>query len=172
MTHDPDNFDNLDNLLKPRPGPNLPDEVFEQTTRTLRRRAQSRRALKYAGLAGLLMGSFALGWLVKPSTINPVAIQNEGKEESASPTPQPAVLNDTPSYATLTPDQLEQKAELSDDPKVVARFYKLAGDAYLARNRYDEALRCYTLHISASKDTVLHRDDSWLLCSVKSTHNK
>lgn len=160
--------DDLDHLLKPRPGPTLSDAVFEQTARTIRRRARIRLTMKATGLAALVVSGFVLGWLAKPAAVR-VESNPPDRVESQEQKPIP---HETSEYADLTPDQLEQKAELSDDSKLVARFYKLAGDAYLARRRYDEAMRCYTLHIAAGKDTEIHRDDSWLLCSVKSTHSK
>ena len=157
--------DDLDDLLRPRTGPLPSSDVLECTTRIIRNRARWRLTMKACGLVVILLTGIAIGWSAKP---NPEPRQ----VELPAPAATPPVIDDGSSFAKFTPDQFEQRAELADDTKEIAKFYKLAGDAYLARSRFDEASRCYRLHVTASRDTMLDRDDSWLLCSIKTTSLK
>jgi hypothetical protein len=70
---------------------------------------------------------------------------------------------------SLSGSQTELQAEQEDDPNAAARFYKLAGDAFLRDQDYANASRCYRLFLVRVGDTALaiNPDDSWLLTSLK-----
>lgn len=155
--------DDLLPLLQPRTKGSLPSaDVFERTYQVIRFRSCVRRVAKIAVITAIFLSGIGIGWLVKPAPAQPVI-------ENTPPSPSIVIPGDEPVYAALSADQLEQKAELADDPLVVAKFYKLAGDLYFQKKQFDEASRCYRLHVLKSRDTNLASDDSWLLCSVKTS---
>lgn len=159
-----DSDDELLPLLTPHGGPNVTDDAFARSLRVLQSRARFQRVIKASALVAVLGLGIAIGWFAKPTPVvepvkPPDAIE-EATQDGSSP------------YVALTPDQIEQKAELADDRGEAGKYYKLAGDAYLARQRYDEAARCYRLFVNMSRETDLAKDDSWLLCSVKITSKK
>jgi hypothetical protein len=157
--------DELLPLLKPYSGSAVNNDAFARSLRVLQSRARVHRAVKLLSLVVVLGLGIAIGWFAKPTPavepINPppVAIPESPQDGSST-------------HVALTPDQIEQKAELSDDRSEAGKFYKLAGDAYLARQRYDEAARCYRLFVNLSRETRLVTDDSWLLSSVKITSQR
>ena len=159
-----DNDDDLMMFLKPHTAPTRTDDVFVSSLRVLQSRARFRRVIKASALVAIMGLGIAIGWFAKPTPAveqvkPPVAIEETSQDGSST-------------YVALTPDQIEQKAELADDRGEAGKYYKLAGDAYLARQRYDEAARCYRLFVNMSRETDLVKDDSWLLCSVKITSKK
>ena len=149
----------LDDLLTPKATTTGSDTAFDASFRVLRNRARLRMAGRTLGAGTLLALGVAVGWVMKPTPV---------------PSVVPSVVSEAPPepervYAAATPDQLEQRAELADDVADVAKFYKLAGDAYLTKQQYDEAARCYRLHVKTCRETNLGKDDSWLLCSIKTS---
>lgn len=159
-----DSDDELLPLLKPHDALASNEKLFAETMRILQRRAMIRRIAKMGGLVAVFAIGIAIGWFAKPTpvveAVKPAVVVDEAPQDGSS------------TYVALTPDQIEQKAELADDRGEAGKYYKLAGDAYLARQRYDEAARCYRLFVNMSRDTDLGKDDSWLLCSVKITTQK
>jgi hypothetical protein len=159
-----DSDDELLPLLTPHGGPIVTDEAFARSLRVLQSRARFRRVIKASALVAVLGLGIAIGWFAKPTP-------------AVEPSKPPVAIEEAPhdgssTFVALTPDQIEQKAELADDRGESGKYYKLAGDAYLARQRYDEAARCYRLFVNLSRETDLGKDDSWLLCSVKITSKK
>lgn len=159
-----DSNDDLLPLLKPHDGPAANEALFAETMRILQRRAWLRRIARACGLVAVFALGIAIGWFAKPMPVG-------------EPVKPPVVVDEAPpdvssTYVALTPDQIEQKAELADDRGEAGKYYKLAGDAYLARQRYDEAARCYRLFVNMSRETDLAKDDSWLLSSVKITSQR
>lgn len=158
-----DSHDELLPLLMPHCGSKVNDDAFARSLRVLQSRARFHRAMKSLALVAVLGLGIAIGWLAKP-------YQSVEQIDRTVPVSTPSDGGAT--YVELTPDQIEQKAELSDDHGEAGQYYKLAGDAYLARQRYDEAARCYRLFVNMSRETNLGKDDSWLLCSIKITSQK
>ena len=159
-----DSNDELLPLLTPQGGPSVTDDAFIRSLRVLQSRARLHRVVKSTTIVAVLALGIAIGWFVKPTP----AMERVDPPMAVEPIPQ----DGSSTYVALTPDQIEQKAELADDRGEAGTFYKLAGDAYLARQRYDEAARCYRLFVNLSRETDLGKDDSWLLCSVKITSQK
>lgn len=159
-----DNDDELLPLLTPHGGSVVNDNAFARSLRVLQSRARFLRAAKSMALVAVLGLGIAIGWFAKPTP----AMERVDPPKAVEPTPP----DGSSTFVELTPDQIEQKAELSDDRGESGKYYKLAGDAYLARQRYDEAARCYRLFVNLSRETDLGKDDSWLLCSVKITSQK
>ena len=159
-----DSDDELLPILSPHGGQSTTDDAFIRSLRVLQSRARFQRVIKALALVVVLGLGIAIGWFAKPTP-------------AVEPSKAPVAIEEAPpdgssTYVALTPDQIEQKAELADDRGEAGKYYKLAGDAYLARQRYDEAARCYRLFVNLSRETDLGKDDSWLLCSVKITSQK
>jgi hypothetical protein len=159
-----DSHDELLPLLTPQGGSKVNDDAFARSLRVLQSRARVQRAVKSLALVAVLGLGIAIGWLAKPTP----AMQHVDPPMAV----EPPVPDGSSTYVELTPDQIEQKAELVDDRVEAGKYYKLAGDAYLARQRYDEAARCYRLFVNLSRETNLGKDDSWLLSSVKITSQR
>lgn len=159
-----DSHDELMPLLTPHGVSAVNNDAFARSLRVLQSRARFHRAVKSMALVAVLGLGIAIGWLAKPTP----AMERVDPPMAVEPTPP----DGGSTFVELTPDQIEQKAELSDDRGEAGQYYKLAGDAYLARQRYDEAARCYRLFVNMSRDTNLGKDDSWLLCSIKITSQK
>jgi hypothetical protein len=139
-------------------------ELLAASTRILRRRVMIRRVSRVAAVVAVFALGGAAGWLVKPAQI---------EREFVYVTPEPAVLAPEPPRTeppVLSPNELELKAELSDDKALVARLYREAGDKYLSEIRdYGQAARCYRLHLKAAEpaEQKVATNDSWLLISMK-----
>jgi hypothetical protein len=160
--------DDLEHLLKPDEGQSANPDAFAASLRILKRRATIRRAVSWLGCLLLLGSGVGLGWLIKPDAVAvevPVPVQ--------VPVTAPESSGMLARAAEESPDHWEQKAELADDRDVAAAFYKQAGDAYLTRQRYDEAARCYRLHLArgGASQRPFQTNDSWLLCSIKTTYS-
>jgi hypothetical protein len=175
---DPDDLDEL--LAPPATGatPGLRDAIRRRTERRLAFGRWARRGVKLA--ATLLMGAavFAAGV--------GVGVWRTGDREKLIPVPQVEVVAvPTPVFVPVgfgsaeqvpTPDasptaaKLELNAELQDDPTAAAKFYRQAGDRYLADEQdYANAARCYRLFLARAGDDALSPEpgDSWLLTSLK-----
>lgn len=133
------------------------------TTRTLHRGRRLRRALVVAGVVVSFVGGGVSGWLVKPTP--PTVVVVASGEPDAVP---PSKL--LPVEVELTPEQLELRAELADDPFATARLFREAGDRFLTDRRdYENAARCYRRHLAVADDDTrkASASDSWMLHTMK-----
>jgi len=173
-----DSNDDLSEMLAPkprRPSTELRDRLLRQTEALLIRQ----RWVRASGRIGLIAAVFALGalsgWLARP--VPPSDHGNLPQPEIVVvpvvvPVTVPVEADSTGSRDVArqrSGSQTELLAEQEDDPKSAAKFYKLAGDAFLSEQDYPNASRCYRLYLVRAGDTALSlaADDSWLLTSIK-----
>lgn len=146
------------------PDPARRVNTLSATVRTLHRGRQLRRALVVAGVVVSFIGGGVSGWLAKPTPLTVVVIASH--EPDATPPNKPL-----PVEIELTPEQLELRAELADDPSAAARLFREAGDRFLTDRRdYENAARCYRRHLAVADDHARKESasDSWMLHTMKS----
>jgi hypothetical protein len=153
--------DELDRLLGPTPNTDssvtMPAELLARTQDRLSRAVLLRRAGAVLGVLLLMAGSAVGGWLLQPERMSVVIDRT-----THAPAPERVPI--------LTPDQLEQQAELSDDPATIARLYAEAGDKHLNdRTEPGEAARCYRLSLQAGgkANAEAKPTDTWLFAEMK-----
>jgi hypothetical protein len=141
----------------------VPPELLERTGTVLRRSVLLRRVGTVLGVL-LLMGASAVGgWLLQPERLGVEIVRITLASEPASAVPN------------FTADQLEQQAELSDDPTTIARLYAEAGDKQLNDNREPgEAARCYRLSLQAGGQAHAEAKptDTWLFAEMKNQYQR
>jgi len=160
--------DDLASVLGPVPVP-LSDparraDTLAVTTRILHRGQRVRRGLVAAGVVVSFVAGGVSGWLVKPAA--PVMVFNSPDPDIVPPSNPPTVIEEP-----LTPEELELRAELSDNPAETARLFREAGDRFLTvRRDYENAARCYRRHLSVADADVqkVSASDSWMLHTMKS----
>jgi hypothetical protein len=167
--------DDLEDLLRPRPGtpsPALRDALLLRTERALVCARWVSRAAKVAAVAALVAVGIGVGWVIRPERVVEVAgaeravpvfvpfflsVEVDGSRPPVSPEP--------PLSATAA----ELQAEQADDTAEAAKLYRAAGDRFLDRQDYRNATRCYRLFLARAGDDglSLESSDSWLLTSLK-----
>jgi hypothetical protein len=155
--------DELEHLLGPKASAGtsgtMSAELLERTQAVLWRAQIVRRTFTVLGVV-LLMGlSAAVGWLAQPEKVSVEIVRT-------TRTTEPTML--VPSF---TADQLEQQAELANDPAIIARLYAEAGDKHLNdRTEPGEAARCYRLSLQAGGKAHAEAKptDTWLFAEMKS----
>jgi hypothetical protein len=170
-----DTHDDLEDLLRPRPGtpdPALRDALLLRTQRVLVRARWLHRAANVAAVAALLVVGIGVGLVLRPDRVVEVA-----GAERAVPVfvpfflsvevdgSRPPVSPELPPSATVA----ELQAEQADDQAEAAKLYRAAGDRFLRDEDYRNATRCYRLFLTRSGDDGLSLEpgDSWLLTSLK-----
>lgn len=164
MTEPPDDLAGVLRPLFADPDAVRRQAVLRQTAGVLRRRVFVRRGLTAVAAVALFAAGGVVGWVAKPTSA-PVVV-NVPPEQAPPPTsPRPET-----EAKPLSAEQLELRAELTDDPADAARLYREAGDRFLTDRDYDNAARCYRRHLSAADadGRKVSADDSWLLMSLKS----
>ena len=139
----------------------MPAVLLQRTQAVLRRARFLRRVGVVLGVLLLMGGSAAAGWLAQPEHLSVEIIRTTRTPEPASAVP------------VFTADQLEQQAELSDDPANIARLYAEAGDKHLNdRTEPGEAARCYRLSLQAGGKAHAEAKptDTWLFADMKSEY--
>jgi hypothetical protein len=173
MTEPPDD---LEELLAPRPStssPSLRDALLRQTERRHALGRRLRLAVRSGAIAGVLAVGGVAGWLsrgpdsspgraeavveVIPVPVLVPVLPRQADDASGSPAPPPSA------------SAAELRAEQEDDPRVAARLYRQAGDAFLRDQDYPNATRCYRLYMTRAGDAglALDSEDTWLLVSLK-----
>ena len=168
--------DELADVLAPRPGTPSPEfraELLRRTERHLARVRWVRRGAKAVAVAAV----FLAGWFARSSSVPPPLPASVPDPVVVPvvvlvPVPTPAPVADapgSPEQAPGSPAAAELLAEQADDRAEAARLYRVAGDAFLGRQDYPNAARCYRLFLARSGDTGLSLEpaDSWLLTSLK-----
>lgn len=160
--------DDLDGLLGNPPvsshDPGRRATTLAATSRVLHRERQFRRVLVAAGVIAAFGAGGVCGWWAKPSPATVVVV--------TPPEPVASPSNSSPAVAveSLTPEQLEVRAELAEDPAEAARLFREAGDRFLtARRDYENAARCYRRHLAVADDDArkASSSDSWMLHTMK-----
>jgi hypothetical protein len=170
--------DDLQEILatKPEQTPaELRARLLRQTECRLNYRRWLRRGIRGSSIAGVFVLGGLTGWLTRPDPL-PVTVASQPPEfvfvpvmvpiptpaESGSSGPQ-EIAQQLSGYRT------ELQAEQEDDPRAMAKLYKLAGDAFLGEQDYPNASRCYRMFLVRAGDAALsiNPDDSWLLTSLK-----
>jgi hypothetical protein len=150
--------DDIDHVLAP-PAASAPVDAFTASVAVLQRTARTRRYVRGASVALAVCLAAVGGWFARPQ---PQTIVSETWV-------RPTLMDSPMTIAQADPHKLEIQAELAETMDETAKFYRQAGDAYLARTDYGEASRCYKLFLKHGGPNVrdLVRGDSWLLCTLK-----
>jgi hypothetical protein len=137
----------------------VPTELLQRTHSVLRRARLIRQIGAVLCVLVLMATSAAAGWLSHPERLSMEIVRATQRVEPTQLAP------------SFTADQLEQQAELSDDPATVARLYAEAGDKHLNdRTEPGEAARCYRLSLQAGGKAHAEAKptDTWLFAEMKS----
>ena len=135
-----DPTDDLAGVLSPMPAtppdPARRASTLAATTGVLLWGRTLRRAMVTTGVVAAFVAGGVCGWLAKP-TLAPVEVTAASVPVTTHPSnPSPVEVE------PLTPEQLELRAELSDEPSEAARLFREAGDRFLTVNRdYENAAR-------------------------------
>ena len=137
----------------------LPPELLLLRTQAVLDRAKWIRRLSILlGVLLLMAASAAAGWLAHPERLSVEITRATQRAEPTQLVPR------------LTADQLEQQAELADDPATITRLYAEAGDKHLNdRTEPGEAARCYRLSLQAGGKAQAEAKptDTWLFAEMK-----
>ncbi|HEY1377534.1 MAG TPA: hypothetical protein VGF55_12110 [Gemmataceae bacterium] len=168
-------MDDLDDLLTPKPPPELPglrDAVLGDAARVQRRRRWVVRGRRIAVLAACYTAGLMTAWHWPQAQLppRPTVVERE-------PPPPPEPANPPPDadpYRNDPPERLERWAFISSGEKRVG-LYRRAGDGFLRRDDVAAALRCYrrALDGGTAADLAIRADtDTWLLMSLKVARQK
>ena len=155
------------------PTPEAPDPARREQLLRLTARRIRPRPRRWPALLALGIG-LAVGWFAKPPTERVERVEVPVEVRVGVPVRVEVPVSEPKLVAVAvpeppTPERLELDAELSDDRAEVARLYRAAGDAFLARTDFGESARCYRLALRSAPplDRRVTGDDSWLLAQMK-----
>jgi hypothetical protein len=178
MTDEPNEPDDLSDLLAPPPAtetPGLRDAILRRTERSLAFSRWLRRAVQTAAVAAVFVVGIGVGVWGIPRERETVLVPTPVVQVEVVPVPVPVLISGGPTEPkpptpARTAKALELDAEQADDVPTAAKLYRQAGDAYLnAEQDYANAARCYRLFLARGGDNALSPEpgDSWLLTSLK-----
>jgi hypothetical protein len=140
-------------------GEALRQRLFERTLREVRRQRRRRRLQSLAALAtAFAAGFFTLAALLP---VPPAGPQRSLSLQTVESPVEP-----------VEPADLEWQA--LDRPTEAPALYRQAGDDYLRRGGYADALRCYGNALDEARPGALEvtGNDSWLLIAIKHARKK